>query len=144
MSKRPSDTVRERADDFFTRNRLLSDADFLVALSGGSDSVALLLVMIEIFGKERVRAAHFDHALRGEESDADARFCERLCEKLGVGLDMGKGDVRSFAEIRKTGTEDAARILRYEFLRETAGDRFILTGHTADDQAETVLANFCR
>ncbi|MFZ3232717.1 MAG: tRNA lysidine(34) synthetase TilS [Patescibacteria group bacterium] len=91
--------------------------------------------------------AHFDHCLRGEESGADAEFCKNLCERLGVAFRTEKRDVAAFASREKTGTEDAARKLRYDFLKRVSDERgfaAILTGHTADDQAETVLANFFR
>ncbi|MDQ1343788.1 MAG: tRNA(Ile)-lysidine synthase [Patescibacteria group bacterium] len=119
----------------------------MVALSGGSDSVALLLSAADYFGKENVTAAHFNHRLRGDESDTDARFCEELCKKLGVRFESKEEDVLAFSKERKTGIEDAARTLRYAFLKTIAsriGASCILTGHTADDLAETVLANFLR
>lgn len=147
MPKAPEDTVGEALDAFFLRHPVSADEKVLVALSGGSDSVALLFASIRYFGKKRVVAAHFDHGLRGGESSADAEFCRNLCEINGVGFELGSGDVTAFASVRKTGTEDAARTLRYEFLRkaaDNAGAGKILTGHTADDLAETVLANFLR
>lgn len=85
--------------------------------------------------------------MRGKESDEDRVFCQELCQKLGVNLSIGHGDVLGEARIRKTGTEDSARVLRYRFLLETAKSleiRYVLTGHTLDDQAETVLLNFIR
>lgn len=147
MPKTAADTVREAMDAFFLRHPVPSNEKVLVALSGGSDSVALLFASIRHFGAKRVAAAHFDHSLRGADSLADAEFCRNLCEKTEIGFELGTGDVAAAAKAKKTGTEDAARTLRYEFLKkaaENAGASRILTGHTADDLAETVLANFFR
>ncbi len=140
-------SLPETVGDFFKREGLDPEDGILVALSGGSDSVGLLLSCVDRFGTQNLRAAHFDHGLRGGESDGDREFCRDLCERLGVGFSTGSGDVAGEARIRKTGIEDAGRILRYDFLFANArafGMRYVLTGHTADDQAETVLGHFIR
>ncbi len=120
----------------------------LVAVSGGPDSVACLLLLLELrerFGFE-VAAAHFDHRLR-EGSASDLEFVRSLCAQLDVKCLTGEGDVRALAAERGMGIEEAARRMRYQFLAFVAGKEgadCIVTGHTADDQAETVLLRILR
>ncbi len=117
----------------------------LVAASGGADSTALALVLKD-FGCS-VALAHVHHGIRGKSADADARFVRALAKKLGAPFFLGKFDVP--ASVRESGEslEMAARRIRRDFLAATAkreGIRFIATGHTADDQAETVLMRIVR
>jgi tRNA(Ile)-lysidine synthase len=120
----------------------------LVAVSGGPDSVAALLVLREL-GKEcgfEVIAGHFDHRLR-PESRADLEYVRGLCARLDVPCFTGEGDVARAAEATGKGVEETARRMRYQFLgflggKEMAGA--LATGHTADDQAETVLHRIIR
>lgn len=121
----------------------------LCAVSGGADSVYLLYNTLALARTRnlRVRAAHYDHGLRGEASAADARFVEELCAGLNVPLTVERGDVAAFAAAGHMGIEEAARTLRYEFLERTAeitGCDRIATAHTADDNAETILMNLAR
>ena len=124
-------------------------ARVLCAVSGGADSVCLLHLLVSM-QEERgitVFAAHFEHGLRGEESREDAVFTQRLCTELGVFCAVGQGDVNSYAEENRLGTEEAARELRYAFLEETAeelGCSRIATAHTLNDNAETMVMNLCR
>ena len=91
----------------------------LCAVSGGADSVYLLHRCLEGAAGHgyAVCAAHYDHGLRGEESARDSRFVADMCRELGVECLTGRGDVRSYACERRLGTEEAARELRYAFLR---------------------------
>ena len=137
-------------DEFEEKYGMLPDGcRVLCAVSGGADSIYLLhhLVSISAARQVTVFAAHFNHLLRGEESDRDAGFTQQHCAELGVHLVTGEGDVRGFAEERHCGLEEAARIMRYRFLEKTADelkcDR-IATAHNADDNAETILMNLCR
>lgn len=120
----------------------------LVAVSGGADSVACLLVLLglrERFGFD-VEAVHFDHKLR-PESAADMDAVSRLCADLGVECVTGEGDVAAVAAKQRQGIEETARMMRYQFLAFVAdkeGADCIATGHTADDQAETVLMRIAR
>ena len=95
----------------------------LCAVSGGADSVYLLCRLKELAeaGRCTVEAAHFNHCLRGAESERDEAFVRELCGKLGIEAHFGRGDVAAFAVQMGLGTEDAARRLRYAFLEETAG-----------------------
>ena len=127
-------------------NMLPQGTKVLCAVSGGADSVALLHFLSKRAGMELV-AAHYNHCLRGAESDSDEAFVKALCDSLGIKCVVGRGDVASYAAESGKSTEDAARTLRYEFLRKTAlemGCGRIATAHNADDNAETVLLNLSR
>ncbi len=117
---------------------------FLLAVSGGSDSVALLWLMKEAALEFEV--AHFDHALR-DTSKQDAGFVKDLCQSLELPFHTERVDVAKVAKEKKWNLEDAARRLRYSFLTRVAKEikaDAILTAHTQDDQAETVLMQLLR
>ena len=121
------------------------DSPVLCAVSGGADSMCMLSALLNLYS--RVLCAHFDHRLRGAESDRDAAFVKNFCEKNSVEFHHGSGDVSGYAKENGLGTEDAARIMRYAFLEETAektGAEYIATAHTADDNMETMLLNLVR
>ncbi len=111
------------------------------ALSGGMDSVVLLHCLLGISEelKLEITAAHFNHCLRGAESDGDEAFVRQLCRDWNVPLTVGRGDPGV-----RTGEspEEAARNLRYAFLRQQDG--ILATAHHADDQLETILLNLLR
>lgn len=117
-------------------------ARVVCALSGGADSVAMthcVMTLGSALGL-RVEAAHYNHQLRGAESDRDEAFVRDLCAQWALPLTVERGTVRSTG----TGTEDAARQLRYDFLRRVAGEDWLATAHTMDDQAETILLQLLR
>ncbi len=127
---------------------MLAGADVVVcALSGGADSVCLADVLLSLAPELgfRLECAHFNHMLRGAESDRDERFVREWCAGRGIALHTGRGDAAAEAARRRVGLEEAARNLRYGFLESLgdAGTR-IATAHQADDQAETVLLNLLR
>ncbi len=122
---------------------------YLVAVSGGADSTALLLAIVEILGKsDRFTACHLDHGVR-QESEVDRQMVTDLCRNLGVKLVTGRIDQDELVASRNRyrSLEAGMRLLRYQFFkrisRET-GSRWVLTGHTADDQAETILFRVIR
>jgi tRNA(Ile)-lysidine synthase len=118
----------------------------VVAVSGGADSVALLRALIEA-GCGPLTAAHLNHLLRGAESDADEAFVRDLAKFLGIGFRSTRIDVAKVAAEAGDNLEATARRIRYEWLAEVAnevGARWIATGHTADDQAETILHRLIR
>jgi tRNA(Ile)-lysidine synthase len=117
---------------------------YLLAVSGGSDSVALLRLVGD--SGFDIEVAHFDHALR-ETSQEDTEFVRALCQRLELPFHTERVDVAKVAKAKKWNLEDAARRLRYSFLTRTAKEikaDFILTAHTQDDQAETVLMQLLR
>lgn len=139
-----SPPLAERLLLHLRRTGLLPEgARCLVALSGGGDSVALLHLLAELrepLGIE-LCAAHLDHGLR-EESREDRHFARELCRGMGIPFAAARFDVRAHARLRGLSVEAAGRELRYRFLRQAQrrlGASAILTAHTADDQAETVL-----
>lgn len=121
----------------------------LAAVSGGGDSVALLrgLEAIKRPGEGRLIAAHVNHKLRGTESDADQAFVEELCRMRGLPCEVATAAFDISAGGHGRGIEAAARRARYSALEEMAGRvgaRFVVTAHTADDQAETILQRILR
>jgi tRNA(Ile)-lysidine synthase len=122
----------------------------LAAVSGGPDSTALLLILSRLAPSLELTltAAHFDHGLRGRLAARRERsYAEALCRRLGVPLQVGAGDTRAQARAYGLSREEAARELRYAFLAEAAaaaGCTVVATGHTADDQVETVLLHIIR
>jgi tRNA(Ile)-lysidine synthase len=125
------------------------DVTVLLAVSGGADSVALLrgMAAIEKDGAGRLIVAHFNHRLRAAESDADEAFVADLCQSLGIALEVGRANSDELTAAGKDGLEAAARAARYRFLEDTGnrfGARYLVTAHTADDQAETILHRILR
>lgn len=124
---------------------MLSDKKYIVALSGGADSVCLLLKMLD--EGRNVEAAHCNFHLRGAESDRDEAFVVALCRRLGVVLHRIHFDTREYAALHKVSIELAARELRYNYfeqLRRDIGAEGILVAHHRDDNVETVLMNMVR
>jgi tRNA(Ile)-lysidine synthase len=120
-----------------------------VAVSGGADSVALLLLLLELREKLGIvlSVAHFNHKLRGKASDADEKFAAKLAAKHGLTFHVGHANVSARAKSEKANLEDTARKARYGFfarLREEDSVDLIAVAHTSDDQAETVLAHILR
>lgn len=118
----------------------------VVAVSGGGDSMALLLLFAALWHRERLVVAHLEHGIRGEASQADARFVEEWARRLDLPFEMERGNV---LRRRKKGesVEAAARRIRYAFLddvRRRRGARWVATAHTLDDQAESVLHHILR
>ena len=126
---------------------LLKGARVLVGVSGGADSVALLCLLVEKLGSEAVIAAHFEHGIRGEDSLRDMEFVEALCDRLGVRLIIGRGNVPDAAARTGEGLEACARRLRHEFLKQAQLESHadvIAVAHHQRDLAETVLMHILR
>lgn len=141
------------ADEGEATNGDDEDLRLVIAISGGPDSTALLVALSEISQRRPfdLLAAHVNHNLRGSESDGDEEFCERLAVDFGLPIGIGRIDwSEAEEEFRRRGEqppEEMLRDLRYDFLEEFAranDARYILTGHTLDDQAETVLFRLFR
>ncbi len=133
--------------DFIRKYHMVSPGDHVIcAVSGGKDSMALLHLMLELRDtlSITVSAAHFNHRLRGEESQRDADFVKQHCEGLGIPVFMGQGDVAAYAAAHGIGTEEAARILRYDFFNSLSPDAKIATAHHAQDNMETMLMHLLR
>lgn len=126
---------------FIREQKLIAPGDRVIcALSGGADSVAMLFALFLLREKLKIQleAAHFNHHLRGEESQRDEVFARDFCARYDIPLHVGGGQVQP----GKKGLEAAARDARYAFLETLDGK--IATAHTADDNAETVLLHLIR
>jgi tRNA(Ile)-lysidine synthase len=130
---------------------LIGPGDRVVAaLSGGPDSVALLHLLREILpslGAEVAAIAHLHHGLRGEAADADERFCREVAPRLGVPFVVEHADVGRLARDARWSIEHAGHVARARFYgraMEETGATLVATGHTRDDQAETVLLRLLR
>lgn len=127
----------------------LAEKRFLVGLSGGADSVALINVLHSVgerlgFG---VEAMHVNHGIRGDEAERDELFCKKLCVDMGVRLQVVRADIPSLAAEKKQSLELCGREFRYGAFAEYAeknGIDYIATAHNANDNAETVLYNLLR
>ncbi len=121
----------------------------LVAFSGGPDSTALsqiLLSLREVMGFE-IALFHLNHGLREGEAERDERFCISWARDKGVPIFVERQDVMSEKTAQRLSLEEAARVVRYQMMREVAqvwGANKIALGHTMDDQGETVLLNVFR
>jgi tRNA(Ile)-lysidine synthase len=132
--------------------KLATDGEVVVvAVSGGADSVALLLALKELVQGRKIDieiiVAHLNHKLRGAASDADALWVASMAKRLGCRAEVSTSDIKK--RVKKSGDnlEQAARRARYEFLAKVAKAieaKLILTAHTMNDQAETVLINLLR
>jgi tRNA(Ile)-lysidine synthase len=126
------------------------DSHVVLGVSAGPDSVAMLRAVLAIKadcgGKGRLFVAHFNHAARGADADADQIWLESLCRQLNLPLEAARAGPAA-VESHGDGWEAAARKARYDFLLRTAerlGARFVAVAHTADDQVETVLHRILR
>lgn len=124
---------------------LRKDELYLVALSGGADSVCLLRCLKAL--GYRLEAIHCNFRLRGEESDRDELFCQELCRKLDVPLHLAHFDTRGYARLHHVSIEMAARELRYAHFKNLCKDMGaggVCVGHHKDDSVETILINLVR
>jgi tRNA(Ile)-lysidine synthase len=135
-----------KVERYINKHNLLNLNElYIVALSGGADSVALLLLLKN--AHFNVHAAHCNFHLRGDESDRDEAFCVELCKGLGVELHRAHFDTREYAELHKVSIEMAARELRYKWFEQLCQDigaAGICVAHHRDDSVETVLLNLVR
>ncbi len=137
--------------DTIRRRRLVGDDDRIaVALSGGPDSVALAWLLRDLEPRCSWRLAgliHVHHGLRGTEADLDEAFCRTLAARMALPLHVTRGDARQVAHERRVSIEVAGRAVRYAAFETGAvalGATLVATGHTLDDQAETVLLRLLR
>lgn len=137
---------RDIVNDFIQRRLPLDkSATYVVALSGGPDSVALALLMTEL--GFHIHVAHCNFSLRGEESNSDEEFVKSFARSHSLPLHLAHFDTREYARLHHLSIETAARQLRYSWLEALLSDigaAAILVGHHRDDNAETVLMNLVR
>ena len=138
-------TFVQRMEQFIEEEQLIpAESTVCCALSGGADSVALLLGLLALKNtlSLEVTAVHVNHHLRGEESDRDAQFCRDLCKKLNVSLQVYHCDVKAYQEENSISIETAARDCRYSCFEQETG--LIATAHTASDNLETIVQRLAR
>ena len=142
--------VLRNVRETIARYAMFSDGDrVLVAVSGGSDSVALIHILDTISGDFSLRLAvvHLNHCLRGQESDRDDEFVAALADKLNMPFFHDKKDVKAYQRRRRISLEEAARQVRYDFFDEIMANHGfdkIALGHHSNDNAELVLMNLLR
>ncbi|HEY3876642.1 MAG TPA: tRNA lysidine(34) synthetase TilS [Candidatus Kapabacteria bacterium] len=142
----PSAFTLHKLEAFGVRN----DSRLLVAVSGGPDSLALADVLHKLQQEgafAELAMAHVNHRLRGEESDEEDEVVDSYARQWDIDCFFSGHDTKKIAEENKMGIEETARFLRYEFfedMMEREKFDFLLTAHTANDQAETVLLNIMR
>lgn len=144
--------VQERLLAYIRKHDLMRAGERVgVAVSGGADSVALLRLLLDLRAQLGVVLAvvHFNHQLRGEESEGDEALVRSLASEHDLEFHGDTADTRTYAQERGCGIEAAARELRYSFFRKLLPPNLntldrIATAHTMDDQAETVLMRFTR
>ena len=137
----------DKVYNFIKEQNMLKQGDTVVCgLSGGADSVALLLLLDELKEKLGIRleALHVNHCIRGEESDRDERFCCELCSRLGITFHSEKCDVTGTARKIGRSTEETARMLRYDIFSAYSKGKKLATAHNANDNLETALLNLAR
>lgn len=141
-----SNSFLKKISDFIEARHLLAkDGKYIVALSGGADSVTLALALCQL--GYNVEAAHCNFHLRGDESDRDEKFCIDFCRDNSIILHRVHFDTVSYSKMRKVSIEMAARNLRYSYfsqLKNDIGADAICVAHHQDDSVETVLMNLIR
>jgi tRNA(Ile)-lysidine synthase len=142
--------LHPRVLETIERHSMMRPGDCVgIGVSGGADSVALLRLLAELRSQLGVQilVLHFHHQLRGAEADEDESFVFGLARQLGFEFISDRADVAGVARHNGWNLEDAARRLRYQFFASTGASRGlnrVAVAHTADDQAETVLAHLLR
>ena len=145
--------LKTKVKGYITTRRLILPGDHMIAaVSGGADSVCLLLLLEELKTELGItlEAVHVEHGIRREESRADAEFVKRLCRKKQISCRIYPVCAKEFAAEKKYSLEEAARILRYRALQKSAeewpaADRVkIAVAHNREDQAETILFHMIR
>jgi tRNA(Ile)-lysidine synthase len=146
----PVERLQQAVLEYIRKHELLKAGDRVgIAVSGGADSVSLLRLLLELRKEVGivVSVVHFNHKLRGAESDEDERFVAELAQRHKLELCSQSGEVAAHAAEKRLSLETAAREMRYQYFRQLLLEsrlNRIATGHTLDDQAETVLLKIVR
>ncbi len=137
----------EKIRNIAEKYNMINSGDVVVCgLSGGADSVCLLLALQQLSAEMNfsVEAIHVNHCLRGAESDGDENFCHELCERLNVPFTAVSCNVREYSEKNHLSCEESARKLRYGIFHDCTQGKKLATAHNADDNLETMLLNMIR
>ncbi len=150
MTRKSKGSLEFRVLQYIRDNRLFEGINkLLLAVSGGPDSVCLLLVMMKLSNELGINLhiAHLNHKLRGEDSDNDAEYVLKLGQKLDLPVIIDERDVREYRRKHGGTLEETARDVRYDFLAKTANSveaNAVAVGHTRDDNIETILMHLIR
>jgi tRNA(Ile)-lysidine synthase len=149
VSRDKLSALERRVLGFIRRHDLLKGGTLLVAVSGGPDSVCMLLILYKLRDELGIslHVVHLDHQLRGAESEADARYVAELVRRLGLPATIETRDVLSYQKKYRLSPEEAAREVRYSFIAEIAAKiktGRVAVGHTLDDNTETILMHLIR
>ncbi len=145
--------IQDRVNNFIIDNRMINTGDRIVlGISGGADSVCLLLLLLEMapkYGYESkdIYGVHINHMLRGEEADMDEEFVRRLCKEKGVNFICFRENIADYAKKLGLSVEEAGRRFRYQCFDKVAADygcTKIAVAHNKNDMAETVIFNMLR
>ncbi len=142
--------LEQKVRQFIQQQELLEKGDrIVVGLSGGADSVCLMLLLLALQKSEQyeIFAVHVNHQIRGEEAIRDQRFVEKFCQKHHITLEVIEKDIPKIAKEQGISEEEAGRKMRYACMEEKAkslGGAKIAVAHHKNDQAETVLHHLCR
>ena len=138
----------DRIKTLIKENKLLDNEEkIIIGVSGGADSVCLLLVLKDILNPENIVAVHINHGIRGEEAARDEAFVKKLCEKYNICLEIRHLSIPEYSKKHKISEEEAGRILRYEIFEEIRKEKNankIAVAHNMNDTAETFLLNLSR
>ncbi len=137
--------IKKAITDFLNKYRIPKEAGFIIAVSGGADSISLLHAFKYL--NLKILALHCNFGLRGKESDMDEQFVKRFCDTYGIALSVKKFATTLYAKEKGISIEMAARELRYNWFAEMKTRKkmdYIVVGHHADDLAETFFINICR
>ena len=141
--------LKQKVINIIKQNKLIENGDkIIVGVSGGPDSICLLSILNEIKSQLnfKIYVCHVNHCLR-ENALLDEEYVEKYCKNNNIEFFVKKVDVKKFASDNKIGTEEAGRIIRYDFFNEVLknkGANKIATAHTANDNCETIIMNFIR
>lgn len=148
LAQKKTKSIVSQVRRAITQNHLFRDSDrIVVAVSGGSDSLALLCILSRLTSPNNLIAIYVDHGLRPEETELEKTHIKKLCKDLLVQFDYTDVDVRQLQRISKTSLEEAARTLRYASLekkRDAFHAKYIAVGHNANDQIEEFFLRLFR
>ncbi len=142
--------MRNKVRNFIEEHHMVEEGDcVLAAVSGGADSLCLLLTLLELHKELGIRlcAVHVEHGIRGRESLEDAEFVEKFCEKRQIPCRIYHCDAKGYARSKKLSLEEGARELRYRYFEQAAGEfgaDKIAVAHNQNDCAETMLFHLAR
>ena len=149
MIRENMNQIYNKMADCIEKHNMLEKGESVIAcVSGGCDSVALLLLLTRFAAEKgnHVLCAHFDHMLRGEESDGDREFVRKLCTELKIEFCYERQDAAAYAQKKRLSLEEGAREIRYEYFTRLAKEKNakIAVAHNRNDRVETVLLNISR